>query len=504
MKKLNKIKVITVLAAVPMLSIFLYPAVSFAAPVIHQGTTTSYAILAGSTITNSGTTSVTGTAGVDVGVSPGSAITNTGTLGGTQHINDASAIAAQTSLTTALSDTNAPVATVIPADLNAQVLHAGSYKTGSSFLNSGTLTFDAQGDANAIFVMQSPSSTIATSVSSTMVLTNGAQACNVFWAIGSSATLGASSTFVGHLYAATSISLGTGATVHGDLLAQSGAVTLLGNTIVNDNCAASVVSTPTPVQTSKITSVTPANCVVTGTTAITINGIFPTLVTNITVNGKTLALGSWTQTPTTVVVNAVTSSTVPTVIQLYNGQAPVLVVQNFTCAPGAVVTPIPPVVIIPPGTGTIHVIKIVDNAWGGTATPGDFTLSLRHHGTDVLGSPDVGVASPGRTYILAPGTYVLGEEPSTTFPNYIESFDIVGQASNVINLKSGDDITITQTNLQLPPLAVATTPPTVVTVTGGTLPKTATPWFNLLGLGFLAMVGSLVVLTFKRNTKAKS
>ena len=505
MIKLNKIKVITALVAVPLISLFIYPAASSAAgPVIHQGTTTSYAVLAGTTITNSGTTSITGTAGIDIGVSPGSAITNTGTLGGTQHLNDASAIAAQTSLTTALSDTNAPVATVIPADLNSQVLHAGSYKTGSSFLNTGTLTFDAQGDPNAIFVMQSPSSTITTSVSSTMVLTNGAQACNVFWAIGSSATLGATSTFVGHLYASTSISLGTGATVHGNLLAGSGAVTLLGDTIVNDNCAPAVVSAPAPLQQSSITSVTPSNCVLTGTTAIIINGIFPTLVTNISVNGKAAVLGSWTQTATTVTVNAVTSSTIPTVIQIYNGQAPVLASQSFTCAPGAVVVPVPPVVIVPPGTGTIHVIKIVNNTYGGTATPADFSLSLRHHGTDVLGSPDVGVASPGRTYILAPGTYVLGEAASAAFPNYISSFNIVGQSTNFINLKSGDNLTITETNTQLPPFAVVTTPVVVKTVTGGLLPKTASPWYNMLLLSAgLVLLGGVVALFGKTAARNK-
>ena len=248
MKKLNKIKVIAALAAIPLISLSIYSAASYAAgPVIHQGTTTSYAVLAGSAITNTGSTVISGTAGSDLGVSTGSSIGGfpPGTAG-VQHSNDASAIAAQTSLTTAFNDTNAPVATVIPADLNAQILHAGSYKTGSSFANSGTVTFDAQGDPNAIFVMQSPSSTITTATSSTMLLTNGAQACNIFWAIGSSATLGVNSTFLGHLYAQTSITANTGATIHGNLLAQTGAVTLDANTIVNDNCAPAVVATPTP------------------------------------------------------------------------------------------------------------------------------------------------------------------------------------------------------------------------------------------------------------------
>jgi len=410
MKNLNKIKVITALAAVPLISLFFYPVASSAAgPVINQGTTTAYAVLAGSTITNSGSTTITGTAGSDIGVSPSSAITGFPPgISGTEHSNDASAIAAKTALVTALSDTNAPSATVIPADLNSQVLHAGSYKTGSAFLNSGTVTFDAQNDPNAIFVMQSPSSTLTTSTSSTMVLANGAQACNVFWAIGSSATLGATSTFVGHLYAVASISLGTGATVHGNLLAQTGAVTLLGNTIVNDNCAPAVIATPTP---------------------------------------------SPTPTP--------------------------------------VVTPVAP--------GTIHVVKTVVNGYGGTATPADFSLSLKHHGVDVLGSPDVGMASPGRTYVLAPGTYVVGEAINPTFPNYISSFSVVGQTSNDIVLTSGADLTVIETNTQLAPLVVATPPPVVAapppvpTVTGGKLPKTASPWYNMLLLSVgLVMLGGVV------------
>ena len=351
MKKLNKFKVITVLAAVPLLSIFFYPSASSAAGPINQGTTSSFAVLAGSAITNTGSSVISGSAGSDLGVSTGSSIGGfpPGITAGTQHPNDAAAIAAQTALTTAFNAVNAPGATLIADNLNSQVIHAGSYTSSATgFSNSGTVTFDAQGDPNAIFLMQTPSTTLITSTASTMVLAGGAQACNIFWAIGTSATLAGGSTFVGHLYAQTAITLVTGATVHGNLLARTGAVTLDSNTIVNDNCAPVVVAIPAPVQQSSITSVAPSNCVVSGTTAVTINGVFPTLVTDVTINGRAAVAGSWTQTPTTVTVNAVTSSTVPTIIQLYNGQTPVLASQSFTCAPGAVVVPIPPVVIIPP------------------------------------------------------------------------------------------------------------------------------------------------------------
>ena len=503
MKKLNKFKVITVLAAVPLLSTFFYPAASYAAPVIAQGTTPSFAVLAYSGITVTTSASITGTVGSDIGSSTASITGPTPSPVGTIHaIGDAATLRAQTDLVTAFNNTNAPSATVIPADLNAQVLTPGSYKTGSSFANSGSLTFDAQGDPNAIFVMQSPSSTITTSTGSTMVLRNGAQACNIFWAIGSSATLGVSSTFLGHLYAHTSITVDTSATVHGNLLANTGAVTLDTNTIVNDNCASVVVSGPP--QQSTITSVSPTNCVISGTTAITLNGTFPTPVTNITVNGTAAATGSWTQTATTVTVKAVTSSTIPTVIQIYNGQIPVLAAQSFTCTPVAVVvpvpTPTPTPTVTPVAPGTIHVVKTVVNGFGGTATSADFTLSLRHHGIDVVGSPDVGMSAPGRTYVLAPGTYVVGEAVNPAFPNYISSFSIVGQSTNLIDLKSGDDLTVIETNTQLAPLVVATAPPVVTPpvvvkpVTGGKLPKTGSPWYNMLllsaGLVLLGGVGA--------------
>src|ERR1019366_2433664 len=350
MKKLNKIKVVTALTVAPLLSIFFYPVASSAAGSINQGATSTYAVLAGTaSITNTGSTVISGTGGTDIGVSPGTSIGG-GITGGTQHSNDASAIAAHAFLSTVFNDVNSLEGpyTTIPQELGGQTLIAGSYSASTSFLNdggAGPLTFNAQGNPNAIFIMKTPSSTITTDLTSTMVLENGAQACNVYWAIGSSATLAGNSTspnagFVGHLYAAASITLNHGATVNGSLLAQT-AITLDTNAIKNDNCAPAVVATPSAPQTSTITSVTPSNCVISGTTAVTLNGNFPTPVSNVTINGVAVAVGSWTQTATTVTVHAVTSSTIPTVIQIYNGQVPVLAAQSFTCTPVAVVIPTP-------------------------------------------------------------------------------------------------------------------------------------------------------------------
>ena len=511
--KLTRARVVSALAVIPLISLVFYPVVSAATPpVIHQGGTSSYAVLAGTAITVTTSASISGTAGSDIGVSPAGSISGpVPSPVGVIHTNDASALAAQTALVTAIGDVNGalPVTALLSTDLNTQTLVAGNY-SGGAITNTGSVTFNAQGDPNAIFIIKA-STTFISSPGSTMNLINGAQACNIFWTLGSSATLATTSNFVGHLYAATQIVVQHLATVHGNLLAQSANVTLDANTITNDNCAPAVVAIPSPPQQSQITSVTPASCVVTGTTAVKLNGNFPTPVSNVTVNGTTLVAGNWVQTPTSVTVNTVVSGTNPISIQVFNGQVPILAAQSFICTPVAVVVPVPPVlppVVIPVAPGTIHVIKVVVNGFGGAATPGDFSLSLKNHGVDVIGSPDIGVAAPGRAYVLAPGTYVLGEAKSTAFPDYISSFDIVGQSSNFVNLKSGDDLTIIETNTQLAPIVVPVVVPVVVvpaptkTVTGGKLPKTGSPWYNMLLLSAgLVLLGTSIVHFEKTASK---
>jgi hypothetical protein len=111
----------------------------------------------------------------------------------------------------------------------AQPKLAGAYDSAAgTFGITGTLTLDAQGNPNAVFIFKT-SSTLITGGSSTIVLANGAQACNVFWQVGSSATLGANSTFKGTILAQTSATLTTGANVEGRVLARNGAVTLDSN-----------------------------------------------------------------------------------------------------------------------------------------------------------------------------------------------------------------------------------------------------------------------------------
>ena len=168
---------------------------SAAEPQVGLGTAGSFAVLAGATVTNTGPSTIVG----DLGVSPGSAVTGfpPGTVIGAQHAADAVALQAQSDLTTAYNDAAGRTpATSVAGDLVGRTLVSGVYKSTSSLGLTGTLTLDAQGDPNAVFIFQI-ASTLITGSASNVNLIGGAQACNVFWQVGSSATLGTNSTFVG-------------------------------------------------------------------------------------------------------------------------------------------------------------------------------------------------------------------------------------------------------------------------------------------------------------------
>jgi hypothetical protein len=201
---------------------------------VGLGTAGSYAVLAGTTVTNTGPSTVT----ASLGVSPGTAVTGfpPGIVSnGSIHAADAAALNAQAALTTAFNDAAGRSTTgAISADLAGQTLTTGVY-TGGALALSGTLTLDAQGDPSAVFVFQA-ASTLTTGSSSRVSLINGADACNVFWVIGSSATIGTGSNFVGTVLALTSISAQTNATIHGRLLARNGQVSLDSNAFTVSSC----------------------------------------------------------------------------------------------------------------------------------------------------------------------------------------------------------------------------------------------------------------------------
>jgi len=189
-------------------------------------------VLAGSTITNTGATTIDG----DLGLSPGTSVTGfpPGQVNGTIHAADSVALQAQADLTTAYNNAAArTVSATIPTELGGTTQPPGVYDSAAgTFGITGTLTLDAQGDPDAVFIFEA-ASTLITASASNVLLINGAQASNVFWVVGSSATLGTNSALQGSILALTSITVTTGTTINGRALALNGAVTLDTNTITS-------------------------------------------------------------------------------------------------------------------------------------------------------------------------------------------------------------------------------------------------------------------------------
>ena len=211
---------------------------------VNLGTAGNFAVLAGTTVTSTGLSNITG----DLGVSPGTAVTGfpPGTFTGAQHDGDAAAFLAHSAVIAAYTDAAARTpATSVSGDLGGQTLTPGVYNSASSLGLTGTLTLDAQGDPSAVFIFQM-GSTLITAAASQVVLTGGAQAANVFWQVGSSATLGANSVLAGSILALTSITVTTGAAINGRALAINGAVTLDTNTITAVVAVTGVLSITAP------------------------------------------------------------------------------------------------------------------------------------------------------------------------------------------------------------------------------------------------------------------
>ena len=197
------------------------------------GTAQSFAVLGASTVTNTGTTLLTG----DLGVSPGTAITGFGGTGngaftGTEHLNDTTAQQAHSDVLTSYSALAAlPDAVDLTGqDLGGLVLLPGVYKFSSSAQLTGTLVLNAQNNADALYVFQI-GSTLTTAASSNITFINGGSAGNLFWQVGSSATFGTSTAFQGNVLAFQDVSVASGVGIDGRLLTEHGAVTLIDDTI---------------------------------------------------------------------------------------------------------------------------------------------------------------------------------------------------------------------------------------------------------------------------------
>ncbi len=206
-----------------------------ATPDVVLGTAGGYSVLAGSTVTNTGPSTVGG----ELGLAPGSAVTGfpPGHVAGATHVDDTAARVAKSDLTAAYIDARARTPrTTVASDLGGTTLVAGVYGVASSLGLTGTVTLDGGGHADAVFIFVAGSS-LVTASASRVSLIGDAQACHVFWVVGSSATLGSGSLFQGTIMALTSITLTTQVTLNGRALARNGAVTLDDDVIRPTPCA---------------------------------------------------------------------------------------------------------------------------------------------------------------------------------------------------------------------------------------------------------------------------
>ena len=426
---------VTILASSALMISGLSSANAAAIPVLNMGSSASFGVLANSEITSATASSISGSEGSNIGIGSGTAATGVISYTGSQVLAGTS-LTALVAAASALADSRG--GTTTGAELGGQILAPGAYTNGT-FEITGNLTLNAAGDPSAVFILRS-ASTLVTALASTVTLAGGAQACNVFWQIGSSATLGASSTMVGHVIAQSSISTGAGSVVNGQLIAVTAAVTLGGTTIANNSCAAVtpvVPATPAPVVTPPVTPVVPAT---------------PAVV------------------PATPAVVPATPAVVPAIL---------------------------------------HVVKVVINTHDGTSTATSFVIHVTHNGKDVTGSPMSTIGGTGDTYSLAPGNYIVYEEPTNGYRGVWSGNISTGGG---VSLSAGQDLTVTRTNYDMgtsavaPATVVTPTPdvpaPVTETVSGGQLPNTASPWGNwLLAGSFLMLVG--VVGLISRKVLAK-
>jgi hypothetical protein len=402
---------------------------------INMKTASSYGALAFAAITAANPSTVTGAAGSDLGV--GSATPPSGTISHVGATNlGGSSITALSDAASALADNRS--GTVTGVELGAgKIMTPGAYKNPTMGIN-GTLTLNGLGDPNAVFIFRTES-TLITGSASKVLLINSAQACNVFWQVGSSATLGTDSTIVGHVIASKSVTATSGTNVNGQLIAVTASVTMDDTAIVN-GCEAQVVVPRTRV----VVPVTPV------------------------------------VVPVTPVVVPVTPAPSPVV----SPNATPVAFEDTTSTYKA--------------PATLHVIKEVINSHGRTSTPSSFLLHVTRNGIEVDRSPMTGLSGTGRTYTLAAGTYILFEDPAEKYRG-VWSGDIT--PGGTITLVAGQELTVTRTNYDIGttiirPVAVDASGPVKApakTQTGGRLPDTATPWGNAIlfggGLIGIALIG---------------
>jgi len=309
---------------------------------VTLGSTSTFAVLGASTVTNTGNTVIVG----NLGVSPGTAVTGFPpgiVTGGSIHAADATAATAQNDLTTAYLDAAGRgfVTFNSGGDIGGTIIMPGVYKSISSTLGiTGTVTLNGNGNSNSVFIFQIPSTLTTAAGNSFVNLINGAQASNVFWQVGSSATLGTNTVFNGTILAQASVTLTTGAVLNGRALARTGAVTLDTNAVTNPGPAG------TPGALSLTCPFTPGVLNQPYASALLATGGLPPYAYSITLGnlptGLTLNIvtGTITGTPTasglfsfTARVQDSTTAAVTTPCSINILAAPPVL--SLTCAPGS-------------------------------------------------------------------------------------------------------------------------------------------------------------------------
>ncbi|MBN1584999.1 DUF3494 domain-containing protein [Candidatus Uhrbacteria bacterium] len=394
-----------------------------AATAVNLDTADDFAVLAGTTITNTGSSVING----DLGLSPGTSVTGfpPGTINGTMHVTDAAAAEAQDDLTLAYNEAagQTPVSTV-SAELGGTTKTAGVYDSeDGTFEMTGTLTLDAQGDPNAVFIFKTDS-TLLTAGSSNVSLVNGAQACNVFWQVGSSATLGENSVFKGNILALTSATLTTGANVEGRVLARNGAVTLDTNTVTRAICAA-------PATLHVIKNVINDN----GGTAVASDFTLNVTGTNASPSSfagsassveVTLDAGSYSVTESVIPTGYLASGSGDCSGTIAAGETKTCTITNDDTAPQLIVN------------------KIVINDDGGNGVIADFPLFV-----------DGGSAEPGVAVTTTTGSHTVSETPDS---GYTSSIGGDCAADGTVTLALGDVKTCTVTNDDIAPAVIPSSP----------------------------------------------
>ncbi len=367
------------------------------------GTAESFAVLGGSTVTNTGPTTVQR----NLGVSPGSAVTGfpPGVVtGGSIHVNDAVASQAQSDVTTAYNSLAGRACDVdlTGQDLGGLTLLPGVYCFSSSAQLTGTLTLDALGNSSSLFIFQI--GTTLTTASNSSVLTIGGSPCNVFWQVGSSATLGTTTRFQGNILALASITLNTSARITGRALARNGAVTMDTNNVSAAGCAAAPeVPTATPVTPAPATA-TPVTPVAPGTATSTpvVPGPAPQTPTAVVPGPSTeTPVSPGTTTPTPIVSVPQPPAPIPGTPTLPTDATPTPTAPMMT--PGAAVTPAS-------GTSTPTTATPATSV---TATPGTTVPTTPTPATPV----GPGTATPVRPGTVTPVTPTpAGSATSTPTP----------------------------------------------------------------------------------------